>query len=359
MRHIIIGLIAFVSFLSCTERSKVSERSSNRIVVDALGREVSIPDSISKIVCIRPSAIRLVIYAGGLPYICGVEESELKNRDYTHLYAYPQLNQLPSIGPSMGGDPELILASCPDVIFMASTTKADADELQNKLHIPVITLEYGDIGKNRKVFFNSLKLIGEVLDTQSQTDSLTGYIEKQINELSQRAAESAKNVNAYIGGISYKGTKDIISTDPYYAGLQMVLANNVAKSIDPRYISPITGTYIDIEALIEWNPEVIFIDQHGVGLVKENFKTQPKLFALLTAVKDKAIYKVWPYNNYHSNFEVMLMNAWYMGKILYPDQFQDIKIVEKVDEISEHFLGVPVGERLSQEWGNYSENSIL
>ncbi|MGL5691456.1 MAG: ABC transporter substrate-binding protein, partial [Bacteroidales bacterium] len=244
-------------------------------------------------------------------------------------------------------------------IFMASTTKADADELQNKLRIPVITLEYGDIGMNREVFINSLKLIGEVLGTQSQTDSLTDYIEKQISELSERAAKSAKSVNAYIGGISYKGTKDITSTDPYYAGLQMVLANNVAKSIDPRYVSPITGTYIDIEALIEWNPDVIFIDQHGVGLVKDNYKNQPELFALLTAVNDKAVYKVWPYNNYHSNFEVMLMNAWYMGKMLYPDQFQDVTVTAKVNEISKRFLGVPVGERLSQEWGSYSENSIL
>lgn len=358
MKKIIIGILGVVLLWSCSEH-KNNSQTNNRIVTDALGREVLIPDTVRKIVCIRPSALRLVIYGGGLPFICGVEESELRGRDYTHLYAHPQLATLPSIGPSMGGDPELLITAEPDIIFMASTTKADADELQKKVRIPVVALEYGDIGQRREVFLNSLGLIGEVLRTKSHTDSLANYIECEIKELSERAAKSDKTIKTYIGGISYKGTKDITSTDPYYAGLQMVLANNVAQAIDPRYVSPITGTYIDIEALLEWNPDVIFIDQHGVGLVKENFKTQPELFNLLSATKQKSVYKVWPYNNYHSNFEVMLMNAWYMGKMLYPEQFSDISVSNKVDEISYHFLGACIGSRLSEEWGEYSENSIL
>lgn len=38
----------------------------------------------------------------------------------------------------------------------------------------------------------------------------------------------------------------------------------------------------------------------------------------------------------------MLINAWYAGKILYPEQFLDISIPDKADEILTHFVGHPI-----------------
>ncbi len=101
-----------------------------RSITDALGRKVVLQDSIQRIVCIRASAIRLVTYAGGVPFICGVEEQECRPNEYTHILAHPELARKPIIGPSMGGDAELILTVYPDVIFMSATTVEDADALQ-------------------------------------------------------------------------------------------------------------------------------------------------------------------------------------------------------------------------------------
>ena len=78
------------------------------------------------------SAIRLVTYAGGAPLICGVEEQETRPNEFTHIFAHPDLARLPIIGPGMGGDPELIMAAGPDVIFMTSTTAGEADALQKQ-----------------------------------------------------------------------------------------------------------------------------------------------------------------------------------------------------------------------------------
>lgn len=117
----------------------------------------------------------------------------------------------------MGGDPELIMAARPDVIFMSTTTAGDADALQQRTGIPVFTIEYGDIGHNRQTFYNSLRSIGEVLGTTRQVDSLIRYTDRQIAELGQRAQSSGKSPRIYVGGISYKGQKGITSTDPYYA----------------------------------------------------------------------------------------------------------------------------------------------
>lgn len=49
----------------------------------------------------------------------------------------------------------------------------------------------------------------------------------------------------------------------------------------------------------------------------------------------------------------MLINAWYAGKILYPEQFLDISIPDKADEILTRFVGHPITEQLTHHWGNY------
>lgn len=348
---LIFFFFVILFFCNCGVRNRPG--TSGRIVTDALQREVYLPDTVKRIVCIRSSAIRLVTYAGGSPFICGIEEQEARPNEFTHLFARPELSGKPLIGPGMGGDPELIMAVYPDVIFMSSTTVGDADELQRRTGIPVFTIEYGDIGRNRQTFYRSLQQIGEVLHTESAVDSLVGYINGQITELQKRTAGDHAEKKVYVGGISYKGQKGITSTDPYYAAFDFLGLNNVASQIDSAYVSAITGTYIDWEQLMDWNPDVIFVDAGGWPLVFEDFRTRQGLNRLLKAYRDKEVYILWPYNNHHSNFEVMLANAWYAGKVLFPERFADIEVEAKTDEIMAHFVGSRISDSLVACWGNY------
>ena len=67
------------------------------------------------------------------------------------------------------------MAAGPDVIIMTSTTAGEADALQKQTGIPVFTIEYGDLGRNRPTFYNSLQLIGQVQNIQ---DLLAGQIQQ-------------------------------------------------------------------------------------------------------------------------------------------------------------------------------------
>ncbi|WP_294143009.1 ABC transporter substrate-binding protein [uncultured Sanguibacteroides sp.] len=347
-----ICFFCFCLLASCGGISKEG-KGHFRSFTDALQREVKVPDTVRRIVCIRASAIRLVTYAGGVPFICGVEEQETRDNEFTHLFAHPELRGKAIIGPSMGGDSELIMGVEPDVIFMSTTTVGDADALQKRTGIPVFTIEYGDMGKKRDVFYHSLRLIGEVLRTEKQVDSLICFVDRQIEELRQRTKEVDKSKRVYVGAISYKGQKGITSTDPYYAAFDFLGVYNVASQIDSAYVSPITGTYIDWEQLADWDPEVIFLDVSGWPLVQEDFNSRKGINHLLTAYRNRQIYMLWPYNNSHTNFEVMLINAWYVGKVLFPDQFEDISITDKSNEILIRFVGQPVDTVLRRYWGDY------
>ena len=340
-----------VLLLSCNTKNQHVPHQTRQIT-DFAGREVIIPDTVSRVVCIRPGCIKMVIMAGGVDFISGIEDAEREKSRYVHSIAHPQLLEKEVIGPRFGGDHELIFANRPDVIFMSSTTTAAANDLQNKLNIPVIVIEAGDFGKNYNKFCQSLQIIGEALGTSLQVDSLLAYIAHEKSELKKRTA-NLESTNAYVGAISYKGERDLTATDPYYPSLSFIGVDNVAAHIDSTIISPMTGTFVDYEQIIAWNPNYIFVDRAGIAKADECFRTKPSLNNLMQAYHNNQIYMIWPYNNYHSNFEVLLLNAWYMAKCIYPNEFADISISQKGNEIFNAFYGKPIYPDLCSIWGEY------
>ncbi|MGL5682002.1 MAG: ABC transporter substrate-binding protein [Marinifilaceae bacterium] len=353
MRNYILVFI-FLSILVGCNYQKTAEKSVvSKTVTDALGRKVNIPLNVQKVVCIRPSALRLVVYAGGANFICGVEEHETRVNQYTHSTANPNLLTKPIIGPSHGGDPELIMSVQPEIIFMSSTTISDANQLQTRLGIPVIALECGDLDKNRDLFCNSLQCIGQTLGTSTHVDSVINFIEQQVADLNHRAKQCTNPKSAYVGGLSFRGQKGLVSTDPHYAAFEYLGVNNVASESGATFFSATSGTTVDWEKLIDWNPDVMFVDLAGWNLIKEDFKTKPDITSLLKAYRNNDIYMLWPNNNNHCNFDVMLVNAWYIGKVLCPEQFEDIDMREKTDEIMTHLVGAPIAETLIARWKEF------
>lgn len=344
--------------MSCvlTSETKEGEKIACVPVVDALGREVMIPDTIRKVVCLGPSAIRMVTYSGGVPFICAVEKQETIPHPYTHQVAYPELKELPMIVPDSKDYPDRIAENAPDLIFLTTSVPGEADELQLKTRVPVIALDDGDMGGNRGKFYASLRLIGSVLRTSAKVDSLIRYIDSQISDLASRARSDApvKRPNVYVGGISVNGgIRDLTSTDPFYPAFRYIRALNVASEIESQSLSARNGLHINEKKLLDWNPEIMFIDVSAAGLVRESFHNRISEAHFTDAYKRKRVFVLWPSANSHANFEVMLINAWYAGSILYPENFEDIDVMEKADEVLTAFVGKPIAGNLAETWGPY------
>lgn len=337
---LIISVMLVQGFMTGCKYSQQSNQYETTTVTDMLGREVTIPQAVNSIVGLRAGVLRLLVYMNAVDMIAGVEESELRStRPY--LMAYPSLTNLPVIGPSMGGDAELITKAGPDVIFISYTTKEDADALQYKTGIPVIGVECPEFGTDRNILYASLSLIGKVLNKQQRADSLISYINQSINELDNRTTDvpAEDKPSVYVGGVPYSGSHGINSTQPYFPPFMFVNAPNVASDIDGRLVSHVRGTYIDKEQLLLWDPDVLFIDESGLSIVKQDLAEGTPLYNSLKAVNNDSIFVLLPYNNYAINYELVLVNAWYTGKILYPENFEDIEIDKKTDDILQYFLG--------------------
>lgn len=136
-------------------------------ITDMAGRQVEVPVPAQKVVAIGPGALGLLCYVNGNDKIVGVEELERKQpTGRPYILAYPELKQLPVIGPggpNSSPDAEKLVSVKSDVIFAASfLEKASADELQSKTNIPVVVLSYGQTTTFDDEVYKSISLIGQI-----------------------------------------------------------------------------------------------------------------------------------------------------------------------------------------------------
>jgi len=106
------------------------------------------------------------------------------------------------------------------------------------------------------------------------------------------------------------------------------------------------------EKLIEWDPEIIFVDLSTLQSEDENsavYQLQnDESYQQLKAVQSGNVYGVLPYNWYTQNFGSVLADSFFAGKLLYPDRFEDVDLEDKTVEIYT-FLVCQGDEELGRE----------
>jgi len=357
-------LTAVLMAAGCTTQSNASPNKGTITVTDLTNRTVQVTTEPQRIVGVGAGALRMITYLQATDRVVGVDDREqLKYNtsgfgmpsgiDKPYNLAHPELAGKPFIG-SKSGDPELIAAQNPDVIFFTFTTGKDADTLQEKTGHPVIGLATGDLGPGRETFYRSLRLMAKVLGKQDRAETLIAYTNSTIKDLVDRTKDIPveKRPRVYVGGIAFNGAHGFLSTDPAYSPLLMVNGNNVAASA-----GPVGQMMVDKEKLLEWDPDVIFVDEASYELVKEDLKDP--VYQSLKAVKNDKIYGVMPYNWYANNYDTVLADAYFIGKTLYPEQFADIDPVQKADAIYTEFDGKSVYNQMKALFGGFVPFSSL
>lgn len=329
-------------------------------VTDQLGRTVEVPVTVDRVIAIGPGALRLVVYAGDLEAVVGVEQFELSSSiGRPYLLANPALVELPVIGqggPNNAPDPEKVLSVSPDVIFSTyATDAAAADELQDKTGIPVVVLSYGTAGFGTTAVFgepirDSITLVGEILGQPEKAQAAVDFIQQAEADLSERtqSVPDEDKPSVYVGALGAKGTHGIESTQGQYALLDVIHAVNVADAAGQA-----GSVMVDREVLLDWDPDFIIIDEGGLVTVLEDVAQSPMFYESLSAVQQGRVFGQLPYNYYNTNIDTAIADAYYLGTLLYPDQFADVDPVQKADEIYTTLLGQAVYEQMAVDFGGF------
>jgi len=333
-------------------------------VTDALGRVHELPDDVSRVICSGSGCLRLLTYLTAQDLAVAVDDIESKrNRFDSRPYAManPEFKTMPIFGQFRGQDnPELILTldPQPQVIFKTFATMGhDPVELQSKTGLPVVVLDAGDLGGRRDRFYASLRLMGQIVGKTERAESLVAYFDAAIADLAQRTADipGSQRPSVYIGGVAYKGPHGFQSTEPTYPPFLFVQARNLARD-EGGAGQDLSNTDVAKEKIVAWDPEHLFLDLSTLQMGEEagglyELRTDPA-YATLTAVREGRVYGVLPYNWYSQNFESILANAYFVGKILYPDRFEDIDPKVKADEIYSFVVGKPVFTEMNRTFSD-------
>jgi iron complex transport system substrate-binding protein len=202
-----------------------TDSQAKKTITDMMGREVEVPQKVERVVAVGPGSLRLLTQMQALDKVVGVEEAEKRdNWGGPYNLAHPELQEMTVIGPPHGGDAELIVAQSPDLIFFYGDSGA-AKSLAQKTDIPVVGVKYVDLGPIRhKLLYQSWQLVGELLNKEERAQELIDYTEGLISDLKERTADVAQQ-------------------------------------------QKVSSVMISQEKLIDWDPEIIFVDEMNLNLI--------------------------------------------------------------------------------------------
>ncbi len=367
----LFSVVSVAILLSIILAASSAGIASEITVTDSWGRDVSIPENVTRVICSGPGCLRYLVYLQAQDRAVAVDDMEKSRNKFEsrpYFLANPQLRDKPLFGEFRGHDnPELIVAldPAPQVIFKTyGKTGHDPVELQKKTGIPVIALDHGQLGVGKRQMEETLLLMGRIIGREQRAKDVIAFFNTVIEDLRKRTADipEEKRPTCYIGGIAYRGPHGITSTEPAYPPFIFVNAANIAADPSRTSSEQLQQTTFSKESLVAMDPDKIFVDLATIQGGKdvsglEQLQNDPA-FRILTAVRKGEIYGVLPYNWYSQNHGSILADAYFVGKVLYPERFEDIDPVKKADEIYAFLVGKPVFDQMNKAFGNLAFEKI-
>ena len=319
---------------------------NTRTITDGAGRQVNVPEKVESIVCVGVGALRYTCYVGAQDLVVGVEDYEVKP-GMSRLYNYVNFDQfkdLPVIGTNGQPYTEEIIKLAPDVIVMSAYASVEADDLQAKTGTPVVVVPGSDTTLDTGAY-ETIRIMGQLYGMESRATELTNYlkgIQKDLDDRTKDIPDSEKP-SVYVAGVSFKGAHGFEGTEAGYGPFALIHANNLADTTGK------TGAFdIDLEQVLSWDPDIIFLDFNGMKLINEDYAKNPDYYHSLTAVQEGKVYSQISFRSSASNLETALADAYYAACVMYPEQFKDVDPVAKAGEIFEKLLGTNPYEDLKE-----------
>ena len=372
---LLLAGVMMISLCACGAQTPETADPTDKTVtlIDMIGREVTItPGSYQRVVCIGAGALRMYSYIGDSSLLCGVEDI-----DNTTLAERPKMfdsvarpyvlafgdvfNTLPSCG--VGGpmaqtaEAEKILACNPDIVISEYEDADKANALQEQLGIPVITLKAGSKGVFDDAFSGSMTLLGKIFGKEDKAATLNAFVsaEKAAIEAAVAGIADGDKPSVYICGLGNWGTTNHLMTAENYVSFEIAGVKNVLSGLGIQGVGA-----IEEEKFVDLGEEmdIIIMDAAAVKNIKPLYAEDPTMFDTCKAWQNGEVYLEMAYNAYYTNFEITLINTWYIAKVVYPEAFADVDITAKTNEITKAFLGEELADEIfacGSSFGGYQK----
>ena len=349
------------------------ESAEEIVITDMIGREVTVtPGSYQNVVCIGAGALRMYSYIGDVALLCGVEDIDNRSLEdrpkmfdsvaRPYMLAYGDtFEALPSCGVggpnAQASEAEKILACGPDIVISEYEDVEKEDALQEQLGVPVITLKAGPAGVLDEGFAGSMRMLGQIFGNEEKAEALVSFVESEKAEIASRTANVADEdkPSVYICGLGNWGTTNHLMTAQNYVSFNVANVKNVVSDLESPGMQA-----IEEEKFVAVGPDtdIMIMDAAAVKNIKPLYQEDPTLFDSCKAWRDGSVYLEMAYNAYYTNYEIALLNTWFIAKTVYPELFEDVDMTAKTNEVTQVFFGKDLADAIAaapSSFGGYQK----
>lgn len=261
-----------------TNEPEASENanSDTTMFTDSAGREVEVPVSIDRIAASGYPA-QIVLFSLAPDMLVGLAEEWTGSSEQ---FIASQYMSLPVLGSFYGSgdlnleevavrDPQIII----DIGEAKSSIVEDMDGITDQVGIPTV-----HIGATFDTMPEAYRMLGKLLGKEAQAEELAKYCESVLSrtqELMNKIGGDGKRSLLYcMGGEGL----NVIAEGTYHAQVIDRLSDNLA--VIENATSKGTGNPVDMEQLMNWDPEVIIFAPDSIYKTVENNTTWQQLRAI-------------------------------------------------------------------------------
>ncbi|MDU9140939.1 ABC transporter substrate-binding protein [Klebsiella aerogenes] len=326
-----------------------SQAFADRTVTDQLGRQVTLPDHITRAVVLQHQTLNLLVQLNAGDDIVGVLSSWKKQLGPQFVRFMPAIENLPTPGDLTQVNIESLLALHPQVVFVANYAPQGMIQQIQNAGVPVVAISLrqdaaGEKNKmnptmaNEEQTYNDglkqgIRLIGEVVERQSQAEALIDYTFAARAEANSPVAGIPENQRVRV----YMANPDL---NTYGAGKYTGLMMKHAGALNVAAATVKGARQVSLEQVLQWNPEVIFVQDRYPQVVKQ-IENDPQWQAI-DAVKN---HRVWLMPEYAKAWgypmpEALAIGELWMAKKLYPSRYRNVDVDAKAQDYYQRFYRV-------------------
>lgn len=238
-----IGIVALKKACVCTALLLVLSLSASaaRLLLDDVGRSVTVPDQVHRVICLTPSITDTVYAIGGGEDIAGIT-------DYTH-YPPQAARQKPSVGDLLHPSLEKIASLHPDLaIAVATLNSSETVQGIERIGIPVFLVT----DRGLSGLYHSISSIGLAMGRASEAASLIGQLRTRERRVRSLASQAGRGPSVFL----------ILSLDPCITAGRGAFITELISVAGAR---PITHDLaqdwlrVSLEAMISRKPDYVLV----------------------------------------------------------------------------------------------------
>lgn len=325
-----LSLILLLSFL-ITIGGIVSVSSSNQPILleDHLGRTIELPGPAQRVIGTHnPSKNMVIVLDGDASRFVGFGNKDMAFGLYEIVA--PTIEDMVQVGRGQNLSMETILAVEPDLMVLPVRFQGLIPQLE-EIGVPSLAIHVEKFAS----ISDALLLVGKAIGQDERAEELVQFIEEKIRKFSglTDAIENKPRVM-----MTSKSSETRVSTDEMLQNQMIEMGGGV--SVTAGYQLADFWAEVDMEQIIAWNPEVIFVPPYANYSIQEDILENPR-WADISAVQNQRIYQFpslldpWDYPTAAS-----VLGLCWTFNTLHPEIYSFDELMEDVNDFYQFVYGV-------------------